>query len=234
MSLERRSILKLLKDHFSGVSPMSVDPTARDALADEITQRLARIEGVETNVYQRIPDDEKARLVCTFAIIDTHQSRYYYSSRNDFCLVLDEQQRLLIKHTRDGSQAVVSDVDEIVQFVLHCQQRLARRRALQVKREKIRDLKAQAIIAQVKQLAKAERFDFMTDMDSQKLKLFVKLSERHSIELHIPFKQFEQMLPQLRAAIVALGELHASGIRFKIVSRRALPWRQSWVSHKSL
>jgi len=95
-------------------------------------------------------------------------------------------------------------------------------------------LKAQAIIAQVKQLAKAERFDFMTDMDSQKLKLFVKLSERHSIELHIPFKQFEQMLPQLRAAIVALRELHVSGIRFKIVSRRALPWRQSWVSHKSL
>jgi len=121
MSLESRSILKLLKDHFGGARPMIVDPTARDALADEITQRLARIEGVETNVYQRIPDDAKARLVCTFAIIDTHQLRYSYSSRNDFCLVLDEQQRLLIKHTCDGSQAVVSDVDEIVQFVLHCQ-----------------------------------------------------------------------------------------------------------------
>ncbi len=233
MSLASRSIHKLLKEDFGGASPLLVDPATRDTLVDEITQRLDRIEGVDTKVYLFMPDDEKARLLCTFAVIDPHQP-YYYSSRNDFRLVLDEQRALLIQHGRNGGQAVVSDVDEIVQFVSHCQQRLARRRALQAKRKKIRDLQAQAIIAQVKQMAKAERFDFMTETDRQKLKLFVKLSANHSIELHIPFKQFEHMLPQLRATIVSLRELHASGIRFKIVGRRALPWRQSWVSHESL
>ena len=63
---------------------------------------------------------------------------------------------------------------------------------------KVRDLLAQAILAQVRKLATEERFDFMSETDAQKLKLFVKLSDDHAVVLHIPFKEFKQFLPQLR------------------------------------
>ena len=79
-----------------------------------------------------------------------------------------------------------------------------RKRALKAKRGKVRDLLAQAILAQVRKLAKEEKFDFMSETDAQKLNLFVKLSDDHAVVLHIPFKDFKQFLPQLRSVIVTL------------------------------
>ena len=142
---------------------------------------------------------------------------------------------LTLKTQRHDSQVVVSDIHEIVQFITHIKQRMARRQAQKAKRNKIRDLKAQAIIAQVKQLAKEDQFDFMTATDSQKLKLYVKLSDRDAIEIHIPFSKFQQILPQLRTTIASLRELHASGLRFKITSGNiGRYWRPEWISHQSL
>ncbi|ETX07372.1 hypothetical protein [Candidatus Entotheonella palauensis] len=233
MALDIRSINKLMKEGFDEASPMHVDPAERESLGEKITQQLTRIEGVDTKAYHYMSEAEKSRLVCTFSIADP-DSRYFYMSRNNFRLVLDESNVLTLKTERHGSQAIVSDIDEIPPFVMQIKQRLARRQAQRVKREKIRDLKAQAIIAQVKQLAKTEQFDFMTQTDSQKLKLFVKLSDRDSIEIHIPFNQFQTSLPQLRTTITSLRELHASGLRFKITSGQGRLWRAAWVSHQSL
>jgi hypothetical protein len=212
---------------------MTVAPADREQLGNSITRQLERIEGVDTKVYYYLPEAEKPRLLCAFAVIDP-APRYYVGSRNDFFLLLDENHTLTIRSARDNVQAVVSSPDEIVQFILHCKQRLARRRALQAKREKVRELRTQAIIVQVKKLAKEDQFDFMTETDSQKLRLFVKLSNRHCIELHIPFQQFQHMLPHLRTAIASLRQLYESGLHFKVTSNRALPWQQNWVSHASL
>jgi hypothetical protein len=233
MSLNSRSINKLLKEACRGTRPMTVEPAAREQLGNAITRQLERIEGVETKVYHYLPEAEKSRLVCAFSVLDP-EPRYYYASRNDFFLLLDENSTLTIRPARDSVQAVVSSPDEIVQFILHCKQRLARRRALKAKREKVRELRAQAIIAQVKQLAKEDKFDFMTATDSQKLRLFVKLSNHHCLELHIPLQQFQQMLPHLRGAIASLRQLYENGWRFNVTSNRALSWQQSWVSHASL
>ncbi len=233
MALDIRSINKLLKEGFGEASPMRVDPAEREQLGAAITQQLARIEGVDHKSYHYMSEAEKSRLVCTFSLMDP-DSRYFYTSRNNFRLVLDDHDVLTLKTERYGSQAIVSDVDEIIQFVMHVKQRLVRRQAQKVKREKVRDLKAQAIIAQVRQLAKAEQFDFVTQTDTQKLKLFVKLSDREAIEIHIPFTQFQQILPQLRTTIASLRELHTSGLRFNIAPIQGRLWRAKWVSHQSL
>jgi predicted metal-dependent peptidase len=63
-------------------------------------------------------------------------------------------------------------------------------------------------------------FDFMSESDAQKLKRYVRLSNEHAIELHIPFRDFKQVMPQLRSAIVGLRQLYQSGLRFHIVGRR--------------
>ncbi len=235
MALDIRSISKLLKEGFSEASPMRVDPTEREQLGEAITQQLARIEGVETKSYHYMSEADRARLVCTFSLAEASSS-YYYATKNAFGLVLDEHDILILKTAHRDIQAIVSDVDEIIQLVMQIKRRLARRQAQKAKRDKVRDLKTQAIIAQVKQLAKAEQFDFMTRTDSQKLKLFVKLSDRDAIEIHIPFTQFQQILPQLRATIASLRELHNSGLRFNITTStgKGRYWRAEWVSHQSL
>ncbi len=49
---------------------------------------------------------------------------------------------------------MVSDLEEVIRLVRHCKQRIDRHKALRAKRRKVRDLLAQAILAQVRELAR--------------------------------------------------------------------------------
>jgi hypothetical protein len=233
MGLQLRTIQKLLREDFAGAAPLVVADADREKVAADLKARLGRFDGVDTKNDGWVRQEEKPRLVCSFSIIDP-EPYYYYGVRDSFRLFLDDLARLTIKEARSGDSALVSDLDEVIQFVRHCKQRLERQKALRAKRGKVRDLLAQAILAQVRKLATEERFDFMSETDAQKLKLFVKLSDDHAVVLHIPFKEFKQFLPQLRSAIVTLRQLYQNGIRFQIVGRRGLPWRKSWVTYQSL
>lgn len=149
----------------------------------------------------------------------------------------DDESRLTIhsyQFRESRHSALVSDLDEIKQFVRHVHDRYARRHAAAQKREKVRQFKSKAIIAQVKKLAKEEQFDFATSGDTVKLKLYVRLSKQDLIEISVPFKQFEKMLPKLRETIQALRILYDEGLRFKIQPVTRLPWNLKWTRHESL
>jgi hypothetical protein len=233
MGLQRRTIQKLLREDFSGAAPLVVAAADRDKVAADLKARLERFDGVDTKDYGWGRDEEKPRLVGSFSILDP-DAYYYYGMRDSFRLLLDEQGRLTIQDARAAAAALVSDLDEVVQFVRHCKQRLERHQALRAKRGKVRELLSHAILAQVRKLAREERFDFMSETDAQKLNLFVKLSNDHAIVLHIPFKEFKRFLPQLRSAIVTLRQLYQNGIRFQIIGRRRWPWRKTWITYQSL
>ncbi len=230
MSLDTRTINKLMRENFPGSAPMTVAPGEREQLRAAAEQRLGAIEGIETGgLGHALSDQEKARLVLQFSVNDP--ARRYWSYRSTFRLALGEDRALTLEQPHSSNRAAVGDLDEVVRFVLHCKQRLARRRALKAKREKVRDLKAQAIVAQVRQLAKEERFDFTTAWDSRKLKLFVKLSDAHCVEMQVPFKSFQETLPHLRSAIAALRQMYGQGIRCKVTG---VSWHGGWISHTSL
>ncbi len=233
MGLQRRTIQKLLREDFSGTDPLVVRAADREKVGADLKARLGRLDGVDTKDYGYAREEEKPRLVCSFSVLNPEPD-YRYWGRDSFRLLLDDAGRLTIKEARFGDGALVSDLDEVVRFVRHCKQRLDRHKALRAKRGKVRELLSQAILAQVRKLAREERFDFMSETDAQKLKLFVKLSEDHAVVLNIPFKDFKRFLPELRSAIVTLRQLYKNGIRFHIVGRRGLPWRKSWVTHASL
>ena len=180
--------------------------------------------------------DSRSRTLCRFTIPEPDSGGHYWRS-DELRLEYDDDCRLTIHSYRfreSNQSAFVSDVDEIKTFVRHVLQRYARRQAGARKREKVREFKSKAIIAQVKKLAKQEQFDFATTNDTVKLKLFVKLSKRELIEISVPFNQFEKVLPKLRATIQSLRELYAEGLRFKIQPIGRLPWDVTWIDHKSL
>lgn len=233
MGLQHRTIQKLMRENFPGTSPLVLEPSDREKVGADVRARLERFDGVDTKDYGWVPEQEKPRVVCAFSIIEP-EPHYYYSTRDTFRLLLDDAGRLTIRATGHDISAPVSDLEEVVRFVRDCKRRLERHRALRARRGKVRDLLAQAILAHVRKLAKQERFDFMSETDERKLDLFVKLSDEHSVVLHIPFKDFKHLLPQLGPAIVALRQLYQSGIRFQVVGRRGLPWRASWITHESL
>jgi predicted RNase H-like nuclease len=65
----------------------------------------------------------------------------------------------------------------VVALVQAFLQRVDRQKAQAAKRQKQKDLKVQAILAQVRKMAKEDRFDFATEVDSVKLKLIIRLSD---------------------------------------------------------
>jgi hypothetical protein len=233
MGLQRRTIQKLLREDFPAAKPIVMAGSEREKLSAEIKDRLERIHDLDTKDYAYVRDEEKSRVLYSFSIIDP-EPYYYHGGRTAFRLILDDMGRLTIKEAHDGDFALVSDIDEVVRFVGHCNERIGRQKALKAQRGKVRDLLAQAILAQVRKLAKEERFEFMSETDAQKLKLFVKLSDDHAVVLHIPFKDFKRFLPELRSAIVTLRQLYHNGIRFQIVGRGGLPWRKMWITHENL
>jgi len=233
MGLQSRTIQKLFREDFPGATPLVITDAEREKLGADLKARLERFHDVDMKDYDYVPKEEKPRHVFSFTIKDP-DAYYYHAASTTFRLLLDDSGRLTIKVPRSDESALVSDLDEVVRFVQHCKERLERQKALKAQRGKVRDLLAKAILAQVRKLAKEERFDFTSETDAQKLKLFVKLSDEHAVVLHIPFKEFKQFLPQLRSVIVTLRELYQNGIRFQIVGRGALPWRTPWVTHENL
>jgi hypothetical protein len=231
MALQQRTVQKMLREGFSGIQPLVVAATERKKLVAEVKSRLARFHGLDTKDYAYIREEEKGKLICPFTFV--HADHYYQS--DSFRLILDAANRLTIEETRyRGGSALVSDLDEVVAFVRACQERLERNKVLETKRAKVRGLLSQAILARVRKLAKEQRFDYMSEIAPQKLKLFIKLSDEHALAVDIPFKHFKKHLPQLRTTIVSVRKLYKNGIRFQVVSGRGLPWRQEWVKHESL
>jgi hypothetical protein len=113
--------------------------------------------------------------------------------------------------------------------------RLERQQVLASKRHKVRELKSQAIIAQVKKLAKEEQFDFYAESDTQKLKLYVKLSAHECMELQIPFSKFQEALPHPHTTILGLRELYAGGIKFKLQALSSYRLHdRKWITPESL
>ncbi len=231
MSLPVQTVRKLLRDHFTGEEPIRVAADERGELGEKIEARLGGFEGVQSDRDPYARPTEKDRLVLRFSIDDPDESRRYYYNRTEFRLLRDDAGELLIRG-RYGGEAKVSSLGELDRLILACQERLRRRQALAAKRRKIRGFKAQAIIARVKKLAAELEFYFMTRTDTQKLKLFVRLTDDRAVELHIPFSKFEQVLPELKAAIGSLLELHATGISFKVAGRGGWGWGTKWISYR--
>ncbi len=229
MSLPVQTVRKLLRDHFSGADPIRLTPGEREELGETLRRRLGGFDGVDNDRNAYVNPADKDRLVLRFSIDDPDESRYY--NRTDFRLLRGDGGELVIRGDY-GDEAKVSSLDELDGLILACQERLRRRQALAAKRRKVRGFKAQAIIARVKKLAAELEFDFMTRTDTQKLKLFVRLSDDRAVELHIPFSKFEEVLPDLRSAIGSLLELHATGIGFKVAGRSGWGWGMEWISHR--
>lgn len=235
LKLPRPSIRKLFREDFSGKSPITIDRAHLQRESKRWRGLVEQIDGV--HVTQHPGDkDSRSRTLCRFTIPEPNTAGQYWRS-DELRLEYDDQSRLTIHsyRARESEQsAVVSDLDEIKLFVRHVLGQYARRQAGAKKREKVRDFKSKAIVAQVKKLAKEQQFDFATSGDTVKLRLYVKLSKNDLMEISVPFKQFEKMLPKLRATIQSLRELYAEGLRFKIMPVGRLPWNLEWIKHETL
>lgn len=221
MSIHSSTIVRLFRQSFTAESPdenfVQVSIGEREKLAAIIKQRLSGFNDVvvESDYEKNYSLDEKQKkqFVCELSIKE-HTERYYYRSSGRFRLFINKRGKVTIKHY--AASAVVSNVDEIVALIVGCREAIKQKQILASKREKVRHLQKQGVIAQVKKLAQEEKFDFAIESDTVKIKLYVKISEKECAEIWIPFKGFSETLPHLRTTILTLRGLGERGINIKL------------------
>ncbi|WP_204103750.1 MULTISPECIES: hypothetical protein [Spirulina sp. CCY15215] len=241
MSIASRSLQKLLRENISGGEPLSVDPEQSRELAEDLLALLEPLAGAKRNNnchhYSRFrggssTDQPPSNDLCCCILLQEPGDRWYRNETHLHLLRSPEQQ-FWVDLGGERSPAPVSDISEVVALVHAFFQRVDRQKAQAAKRQKQKDLKIQAILAQVRKIAKEDRFDFATEVDTVKLKLIIRLSDQDYFAILIPFNQFKEVLPKLRTAIQALRETYNTGVRFKTHLKRGYR-RSDWIRHEDL
>ncbi len=171
MSLTLPTVNKFFKENFKGEKPIRGTAEELKEFGKIVQQRIKGLQNIRIKKDHFLSEEKKKRLVCEFSVNDPPDTdRYYFRGSNDFSLLVNEKGELTIDHW--GANAVISDIEELMSFISTCQERIERQQAQRSKRKKLREFKAQAIIAQVKKMAKEEKFDFYTATDTVKLMCF--------------------------------------------------------------
>jgi hypothetical protein len=228
MTLAIATLRKLLREHLPDEPGLKLAPEALAESVATLKDRLLALPGIEDVSGQRYYSGDRQKPLLVLALREPGTQIYDWR-RTELELYSDPEQGLVLSVY--GERKPVSDPQSIVALVRACQAALQRRRANDVKREKLRNLKSQAIVARIKSIAREDGFDFATQADRVKLKLYVRLGEREIMEILIPFKRFEEILPRLRETIADIRKLHADGIRFSI--KQSEP-RVTWIDHRKL
>ncbi|MCL2933303.1 MAG: hypothetical protein MGG11_13935 [Trichodesmium sp. MAG_R03] len=241
MSIRARSLQKLLRENIPGENPLSVDPEQTRELAEDLLARVEPLAGAKRNDncyhYRRFkedssPDQPPTNAICCCILLEESSDRWY-QDQTHLHLLRSPEQQLWVELGCERSPAPISDIGEVVALIQAFLQRVDQQKAQAAKRKKQKDLKIQAILAQVRKIAKEDGFDFATEVDSIKLKLIIRLSDQDYFAIWIPFNRFKEVLPNLRTAVQALRETYNSGVRFKTNLKRG-DRRSEWIRHQDL
>ena len=240
MSITSRSLQKLLRENILGEKPLSVDPEKAKELAEDLLARVEPIAGAKRNdncyCFHRSQVGASAKQpsneLCCCVLLEDSSDRWYRNETHLHLLRSPEQQ-FWVELGYQRSPAPLSDIGEVVALIQAFLQRVERQKAQAAKRKKQKDLKIEAILAQVRKIAKEDKFDFATEVDTIKLKLIIRLSDQDYFAILIPFNQFKDVLPKLRTAIRALRETYNTGVRFKTHLKRGYR-RSDWIRNEDL
>jgi len=218
--LHDSTLQKVFREHFKGDSPIVVLGTEnKQALISRLKDKLSTIDGfifLKPSHHQY--EYRKSEAVCTFKILSP--STCYRDQ--DFTIRFNDKNELCI----DDRYRVNSPVYELEQvYTLVDKMRLEynrldakclEREKNKVKKEKIKGLKHQAIIAKINEIAREDQLEFYVIQYEIKVKLVVRLSKTEKMDIDIPYSKFQETLKNLRFTIQTIRELRESGILFKI------------------
>lgn len=197
----------------------------------DLRERIrALVEPIDWVTWDRHIGSHGRNYFATFSIQDPDEQTW----RTDAILLSRTDSHLQLQVGYNGVKALVSDLEELRTFVRAFKVKLERRRALRIKRQKIKNLKYEGILAEIKRAAAMDKFDFNTQILQHHVNLYVKLTGDRSLLIRIPFGSIQHTLSKIRPTIAKVRELHADGVSFQITGTPH-SWRgTSSFSHKDL
>jgi hypothetical protein len=84
------------------------------------------------------------------------------------------------------------------------------------KKQKMRDLKTQGILARFNEIAKEDGFEYTHEQSTTKVILRVQLPKNKALLVDVPFSNFQEVMQNVRDLIKNIQELTTKGISFRI------------------
>lgn len=84
------------------------------------------------------------------------------------------------------------------------------------KNQKIRDLKANSVVARLKIIAEEDDFEYSYEQSTTRMTLHVKLSSQSALSIAVPFSKFQEVMQELRPMVRLARDMAEKGIVFKI------------------
>ncbi|MBK9617257.1 MAG: hypothetical protein IPO35_17810 [Uliginosibacterium sp.] len=89
------------------------------------------------------------------------------------------------------------------------------KRDKQAKQEKLKQLKHNAIIGSIKAAAQEHGFEFMIEDGNARIVLYIRLAKWDYIQIFIPYKSFQEVLPHISETYLYIRKLRDIGVKIK-------------------
>jgi len=228
MSLNYRTIAKVLREHFVGDTPITKNASEQKKFISFLKSELKKIPDISLP-HHYSSYGENPKYICHFSLQDK-STRYGYGG-NSFTIQFSQDNNLIIKHYDDTAN--IYQVEQIYSFLDKLKLKLEERRERRLKREKVKSLKRQAITAKIKEIAKEDEFDFYIREYDMKMKLIVRIEDAKILEVDIPYGKFQDILKNVRSIVQDIRKLQKSGITFRLKSISKY-YGHAWITHESL
>jgi hypothetical protein len=231
MHLQIQTLKKFAREALLTVKPLTLNKTAIAALKKRLTAWFAGNDAFTMHWADERVNCQRIRSLCSFSASESERYYGYYTS---FALGVNEQEQLHVALDY-RTHHPVGNLDELLEFLRLCRERVTRIKGQQAKQVKIRKLRGAAILARVQELARTHCFDYASSESTINFTLTLRFDEQHVIELAIPFAKWEEMLPQIETALPLLRDLVRAGISTQLRPKYAgYARRLRWVLHKTL
>ncbi len=218
MHISKRNVKKIIDEVFTNPTPIIVEHEANQKEYLEVLQKkLTNIPNWKaTKGSIKYYGETKTNYT-----IDLRSNDFLYHDNLEICF--DSNNRLILVH--QYQHAYLHTVAEVELYVEKMQQELNALENVEIKKDKIRDIKTNAIVASIKQIAEEINFQYSYNTDKFKVILRVKLNKKKNlIEIHIPYNKFQEVLPNVKGIIKSIFEMEELGINFKIKGYSGITW----------
>ncbi|MEM7531090.1 MAG: hypothetical protein AAF639_02845, partial [Chloroflexota bacterium] len=211
MSFSTPTIRKFFREQFSGDNPIHVEFDQLKDWEAKIRVHLKDVHNIritkEKPSYYSSMYNKPDRNICRLSIQG-------YREDAVFDLEVNEANQLQIETRYGRSFALISDLDELTQFIAVCLERFERRYTQRHKTRKIRDLTEQGFSAQVAKAAEEDDFEYYLSYQRRGVYLGVYLSDQRVLEFKLSRKQAMNVLPNIRAAVQAAIGVEEQGLNY--------------------
>ena len=220
MAIHYRKLEKVIAEICENNKPLVIhNATERKQFIESLKEPFSDDKRIRTFYTGRSQNNKRPWYDYIEPMIHSSRRSSYHSVRISF----NEQDELIIG-SDDKKNNYVSGLADIWVVIDALHKLIMQDDQEQLKKEKINTLKATSMFGKLKEIAAEDGFEYAIEKKKLFATLMVKLNNRDALNIRVPYKNFQEVMQQVRPIIKSIRELTESGVNFQIKGFGYVSW----------